>query len=665
MSDFTKTFRRFFPSPSFRASGLIAAFAFLICLFAVQSASAATFTVTTTADSGAGSLRAAVDSANAWASGPDAINFLIPAGDAGCTSGVCTITLTSGELAINSATMSGTLLITNSTGASNLLISGNNTSRVFFGNYGANLTINGVTITKGNGATGTNFGFNGNGGGILNNNNGTLTLTNSTVSGNTASNGGGIYNLNGKTTLTNSTVSGNTATAGGGIYHGSGTMTLTNSTVSGNSASFNGGILNNDRLNLTSVTVTQNKSTSTFCTNCTGGIGNAGGAANLNNTIVAGNSVADASSSPDFKGAVAPESSFNLIGNGQGTNGITNADANSNQVGSSASPIDPKLGPLADNGGATQTHSLLPGSPAINAGNNTNAPDTDQRGFARIVGGTIDIGAYESETPPCTYSTFPFAAGINYEGGNMTVAVETQAGCSWTATSNSDWITITSGASGNGNGTVSYTVAHIGSDGNRRSGSLSVAGISFPVNQSGAPCTYSFGEFIPAAGGPINIVKSYPGCIIEQRNQESVSWVQNGIAERNDGPARGGIVKYNAGPTVGQRGGLGLGIIVTNVFQASGCTYTPSALIESIAATGGDRTFTIQANGGCQWNALTQNDWITINLGSSWSGSGTVGYTVAPNTATTARTGTITVAGQTFTVNQAGVLKSRKRVRFF
>ncbi len=274
MSDFTTTPRAFFPSSTFRASGLIAAFTFLICLFAAQSVQAQlTLTVTrtdnrnTTCVSGVDcSLREAVKAANAAATN-DTINFAIPAGDAGCASGVCSITLRIfGALVVNDAATAGTLTITNSTGASNLLISANGGSRVFYLNAGANLAINGVTITRGRGT-------------------------------------GNIFNLNG---------------FGGGIYNNGGTTTLTNSTVSSNRA-VNGGGITTDRgtLNLTSVTVTRNSSTSTTCTGCAGGILNLFGTANLKNTIVAVNTTANASAPPDFGGVVAAGSSFNLIGNGQ------------------------------------------------------------------------------------------------------------------------------------------------------------------------------------------------------------------------------------------------------------------------------------------------------------------------------------------------------------
>jgi hypothetical protein len=424
--------------------GRVTAFVAVVLFIFTASASAATFTVTTTADSGAGSLREAVASANATID-PDTIEFAIPTSGAGCTAGVCTITLTSGELAVNSTAAAGTLLITNSTGSGNLLISGNNASRVFFVNFGANLTISGVTITKGNGRGTTVPSLAAVGGGIVNNG-GTLTLTNSTVSGNTTNQGGGIYS-NGTTTLTNSTVSGNTASSnGGGIFNNSGTTTLTNSTVSGNMSRFFGGIENNAILNLTSVTVTQNKSPTTEeCPGCASGI-QSNGKANLKNTIVAGNTTDNASAPLDFGGAIAAGSSFNLIGNGQGTTGITNG-TNGNQVGTSASPIDPRLAPLANNGGATQTHALLPDSPAIDKGNSFTLT-TDQRGFARpfdnpgitnATGGDgADIGAFEVQAAP-TAATVSVSGRVTARGrgiSNAVVHLTSQSGEIQTARTN-------------------------------------------------------------------------------------------------------------------------------------------------------------------------------------------------------------------------------------
>src|SRR5262249_23190196 len=88
----------------------------------------------------------------------------------------------------------------------------------------------------------------------------------------------------------------------------------------------------------------------------------------------------------------------NLIGDGSGSN---NSFGNNDQVGTPQNPLDPKLGPLADNGGPTRTHALRRGSPALDSGDHSGAPDTDQRGVKRPRDGDgdglslVDIGAFE------------------------------------------------------------------------------------------------------------------------------------------------------------------------------------------------------------------------------------------------------------------------------
>ena len=112
----------------------------------------------------------------------------------------------------------------------------------------------------------------------------------------------------------------------------------------------------------------------------------------LDNTIVAGNfRGAPGGAADDIAGTVNAASSFNLIGTG-GAGGLTNG-VNGNQVG----VTNLGLGALANNGGPTMTIALLAGSPAIDHGSNTFvvAGETDQRGLARIVNGTVDIGAFE------------------------------------------------------------------------------------------------------------------------------------------------------------------------------------------------------------------------------------------------------------------------------
>ena len=266
----------------------------------------------------------------------------------------------------------------------------------------------------------------------------TITIADSTISGNSTSGGagGGLFNSNlaGTITLTvsNSTISGNMAGGGGGGFYNSvsqGGMivgTMTNVTVSGNTSGttsgFGGGIANSSQGSGTTVNLAISNSTISG-NNVAGTNGIGGGIANnefgsantltLHNTIAAGNFRNSGASTSDISSTVDPTSSFNLIGDGTGMTGVSNG-SNGNMIGTSGAPILPLLGPLANNGGLTQTHALLAGSPALDGGNNSRVtnppfsgpPFTDQRGtgFDRIVDGpdadaigTVDLGAYEAQ----------------------------------------------------------------------------------------------------------------------------------------------------------------------------------------------------------------------------------------------------------------------------
>lgn len=214
---------------------------------------------------------------------------------------------------------------------------------------------------------------------------GSLTLNNSTVSSNTSARwGGGIYGV-GSVTLNNSTVSGNTAQNDGGGISYVGSLTLNNSTVSGNTTDDNGGGIDNQGggpLTLNNSTISGNTSDNT------GGGFRTFGTVTMQNTILAGNTASV--SGQDCWGNLS-SAGYNLIGD---TSGCTFTP----DMGDLTS-LDPKLGPLQNNGGSTLTHALLDGSPAIDAGNpagcvgSTGPLLTDQRGVPRL--GRCDIGAYE------------------------------------------------------------------------------------------------------------------------------------------------------------------------------------------------------------------------------------------------------------------------------
>lgn len=244
---------------------------------------------------------------------------------------------------------------------------------------GAVLNDNGSVIVFGSTITGNQAALSG--GGICNRASGTLQVTNSTFSDNTATWGGGIRN-SGTLTVTNSTFSNNSVTGvGGGIDHDPGTAVVINSTFSGNSAVWGGGIgISQGTLTVTNSTLSGNTGTDGD------NIWNTTGTANLRNTILS-----TGSSRANCSGTV--------------TNGGNNIDSGTScgwqSNSSSLSNTNPLLSALANNGGPTQTMALQAASPAIDAGSASICalawPDgpggVDQRGVSHK--GVCDIGAFE------------------------------------------------------------------------------------------------------------------------------------------------------------------------------------------------------------------------------------------------------------------------------
>jgi hypothetical protein len=235
------------------------------------------------------------------------------------------------------------------------------------------------------------------GGGVFNT--GTLTIESSTISGNaTASIGGGVHNV-GTVTIENSTISGNTANVGGGVYNFGGSITISNSTISANRANRGGGVLSREYCYLFS---------------CYAGI------LTLNNSLIAGN---QAAVGPEIQNSsVVNANNFNLFGS-NGNAGVSGFTPGPTDIvpGVSLAQI---LGPLKSNGGPTQTHALVAGSPAIDAGDPGGCRDNsgalllkDQRGFTRHVDGNSDGAAR------CDIGAVEFGAGsatlIDFDGDGL------------------------------------------------------------------------------------------------------------------------------------------------------------------------------------------------------------------------------------------------------
>jgi hypothetical protein len=389
----------------------------ILALLGALPAFGNTITVTNLIDSGAGSLRAAVESA---ASG-DTITFSV-----------------SGTITLNSTLTIRTNLTINGPGSSKLAISGNNSVVVLIVGGGTTVAVSGLTITEGfNSAAG------GWAGGLLNG--GVLTLANCVVSSNSAGPslnggvGGGIFNYQGPLTVINSTISGNSAARGGGIMNdGNAVLTLIDTTVSGNTAAQDGGGVANvgGFVTITNTTVANNGASSG------GGVSDISGTVKVTNSTITGNSantgggIAElASGTVTIKSTLLANAPWADCANSEGT--FTSAgynltddstcasfltqvgDANGGAVG-----LDP--GGLKNNGGSTQTIRLLIASPAVDTvpvsactDIDGNPVTTDQRGITRPQGTACDSGAFELVADDD--SELARLSGSNIFTGNQTV----------------------------------------------------------------------------------------------------------------------------------------------------------------------------------------------------------------------------------------------------
>jgi hypothetical protein len=359
-------------------------------IFLTGNAYSTTRTVSQNGDSGPGSLRQAI----ADSAANDTIFFSVTGA----------ITLTSGTITINKN------LVITGPGARKLKVTGFAGASIFSITSG-NVTISGLTVGPGKlGITLTGPG--------------SLTMNDSAVSGN-APDGGILTGTNTILIMNGCTISGNQISlVGGGGLQNKGTATLTNCTISGNTSKVtigqvggggSGGIFNYDgMLTLKSCTVTGNLGEAGA-----GGIGTTGVSTQLTNTILANNTINPGLFGVDLYGPGFSSGGYNLIGIQDASVGFTN-NVNHDIVGTAASPRDPLLLPLQDNGGGTDTAAIFASaSPAYNKGNSALATARDQRGYLRP--DTADIGACEFlGTQPVTLANISSRAVVQ-TGDNVLI----------------------------------------------------------------------------------------------------------------------------------------------------------------------------------------------------------------------------------------------------
>ena len=267
--------------------------------------------------------------------------------------------------------------------------------------------------------------------------------------------------------------------------------------------------------------------------------------------------------------------------------------------------------------------------------------------------GTLTVGGQTftvNQGNGCAFSISPTSTNIAASGGNSSFEVAAGAGCAWTATSSDAWLTITSGATGSGGGTVQFAAAS--TNGGSRSATITVADQTFTVNQGGG-CSFSIAPTSTsvAAGGGNGTVAVTAGNGCDWTATSNASWLSVTSGANGSG---NGTVRFTAASTNGgsRSGTITIAGQTFTVNQGSGCSFSLPQSSANAAAGGGTGSVGVTAAGGCSWTAASNVPWLTITAGGSGSGNGTVQYSVASN-AGSARSGTLTIGGQTFTVNQA------------
>ena len=290
------------------------------------------------------------------------------------------------------------------------------------------------------------------------------------------------------------------------------------------------------------------------------------------------------------------------------------------------------------------------GSVAYSVAANPNS--TTRTGTVTVAGNTFTVTQAGATCAPTISPTSLNAAAAGTSGS---VVVTAAAGCSWTATSNATWITIAPGASGMGNGSVAYSVA-ANPNSTTRTGTVTVAGNTFTVTQAGTSCAPTISPTsanVVAAGGTGSVpVTAATGCTWTATS--NAPWITVTAGATGSGS---GSVSYSVAANTGTASRTGTVTIAGATFTitqaGTSCAPTISPTSANVVAAGATGSVAVAASTGCSWTATSNDPWITITAGATGSGAGSVSYSVPANPNGTARTGTVSVAGNTFTINQA------------
>jgi all-beta uncharacterized protein/BACON domain-containing protein len=266
-------------------------------------------------------------------------------------------------------------------------------------------------------------------------------------------------------------------------------------------------------------------------------------------------------------------------------------------------------------------------------------------GSMMIAGHTFTVNQGQG----CSVSLATTSASVPAGGESGSFDVRTADGCAWTATSNVNWLTVTAGATGSGNGTVRYSAA--ANTGPQRTGTITAGGQTFTVTQ-GAGCTYSISpssQNVASSGGAVSVAVTAPASC-SWTAVSNAAWI--GVSSGSSGSGNGTVqLAIAANADAERRGTVTIAGETFTAVQSNGCAFSIAPTSQTVPAGGGAASFAVSTSLGCTWTAVVSAGWISVTSGASGNGPGTVQFTATANSGS-ARSGTITAGGQTFTVSQ-------------
>ena len=238
-------------------------------------------------------------------------------------------------------------------------------------------------------------------------------------------------------------------------------------------------------------------------------------------------------------------------------------------------------------------------------------------------------------------------------GGTGSIPVKTERECQWTATSEAPWLTLSGGTSGQGDGTIQYSVrANV--DPVQRTGAIVANEKRVELTQAGGECKFelsSSSTSFPNSGGSNTVQVQASSSMCAWTASSRVDWID--IQSGREGKGSGSVAYVVAATTGPSRTGtLTVAGQTLAVTQGDGCSVTVAPEQQSIPASGGNGALRLAVADGCAWTARSTVDWIAIASAVAGTGPASVAYSVSPNVGPP-RTGKISVAARTFTVEQA------------